>query len=263
MFNCKGANVNKACADIKLVNYKGAGAFTYGVEGAEGGPYASRYLHVPSPSSGLTLGRGYDMKDKTFTKIKNDLIKADIKPDQAEKIAKAAGKKGGDAEDIISNQTLGDFSIEPEQQNKLFKIAYEDAEKDVKRISGKDDVVSAYGATDFESLNPAIKEILVDLRFRGDYTGTSRKSLQPAIVSNNVSDFKKAVADLKGIPKDRMLKRLEYLDSALAEEKKNQVQKPFITQPPTSIKPLTQQQILNMPSMSTPPPLRKGGQAIA
>ena len=37
------------------------GKVTFNSEGTEGGFFHSRKLHVPTASSGLTLGRGYDM----------------------------------------------------------------------------------------------------------------------------------------------------------------------------------------------------------
>jgi hypothetical protein len=43
------------------------GLITFEAEGVENqsSPYHSRYFHVPTPSSGLTIGRGYDMKERT------------------------------------------------------------------------------------------------------------------------------------------------------------------------------------------------------
>lgn len=49
------------------------GVVTFDSEGTEGGLYHSRILHVPTETSGLTLGRGYDMKLKIGTQISADL----------------------------------------------------------------------------------------------------------------------------------------------------------------------------------------------
>ena len=45
------------------------GLLTYKAMGMEGGDFHSRKLHVPSDRSGLTIGRGYDMKEKSSYKI--------------------------------------------------------------------------------------------------------------------------------------------------------------------------------------------------
>lgn len=258
MFFCSGTNPDKACTDIQAVSYNGPGAFTYGVEGREGGPWASRYLHMPSSESGLTIGRGYDMKTKSETKIINDLVDVGVSKENAAKIAKAAGKKGGSAAAVIGQQSLGDFSITPEQQNKLFKKSYDEETKEVIRICTKKDVVATYGATDWDKLDPAIKDILVDLKFRGDYSPAVRKDLQKKIVDNDLQGFRDAVAAIKKVPQDRMDGRLAYLDAALEEQKKTKVLAPTLAGSgvpkagPAS----------STPVFGAPPPLRSGGAVV-
>jgi hypothetical protein len=44
------------------------GLLTWGAEGTEGGRFHSRVLQFPPGASGLTLGRGYDMKEPASTK---------------------------------------------------------------------------------------------------------------------------------------------------------------------------------------------------
>ena len=55
------------------------GKVTFESEGTEKGPYHSRILHVPSTTSGLTIGRGYDMKMKDYSKVQQDLITSGVK----------------------------------------------------------------------------------------------------------------------------------------------------------------------------------------
>src|SRR5690606_15881110 len=54
------------------------GGLTFDAEGTEGGKYHSRVLHVPGPSSGLTIGRGYDMGSKSAGEITTDLVAAGV-----------------------------------------------------------------------------------------------------------------------------------------------------------------------------------------
>lgn len=210
-----------ACTDIQAITYTGPGQVTFQSEGQEGGRYYSRYFSVPSPTSGLTIGRGYDMKEKLPATIKADFISIGVSEEQAQIISAASGKHGASASKFVVDHQLENFSITPQQQNALFKISYSGAVKDVQRISSKADVVGKYGATNFTTLSPAILDILVDLRYRGDYTGATRTHLQPAISANDLLAFRKAVANLKGVPYDRQKRRLEFLDSAIAENSKH------------------------------------------
>lgn len=51
---------------------------TFDAEGQEGGAYHSRKPHVPDSNSGLTIGRGYDIKQKTEAKITRDFTDCGI-----------------------------------------------------------------------------------------------------------------------------------------------------------------------------------------
>lgn len=153
------------------------GMVTWDSEGMEGGTYHSRKLHVPSKESGLTIGRGYDMKTKNAGTIVNDLTKAGVSKEDAETISGAAGKKGPDAEKFITDNKLENFEITQAGQKILFEGSYATEESEAKRLATKDDVTAKYGSTDWDKLDPAIKEMLVDLKFRGDYDGAAREKI--------------------------------------------------------------------------------------
>ena len=76
------------------------GMVTFDSEGSEGGFYHSRVLHVPTETSGLTLGRGYDMKTKTATKISAELLKAGVAAKIALRLGKASGRQGGNCQTV-------------------------------------------------------------------------------------------------------------------------------------------------------------------
>ena len=147
------------------------GMVTWGAEGAEGGCYHSRKLHVPSSVSGLTIGRGYDMKTKSVSTISKDLTAAGVDVKSVAIIKSAAGLFGETASQFIIDKDLLDFQVTADAQKKLFKISYDLESDEVKRISGKSDVVLAYGKTDWDKLNSNIKDIVVDLKFRGTIPG--------------------------------------------------------------------------------------------
>jgi len=194
------------------------GKLTWDSEGQntdENALYYSLKLHVPTSESGLTLGRGYDMKEKSSTKIKNELIKAGVDSTNADTISKAAKLYGDSAKKFIINNKLSDFRISKEIEKKLFDISYEEKEKTVKRICTKDDVTKIYGQTNWDTLHPAIKEVLIDLCFRGDYDPDSRKVIQKHVAKNDLDSFaigiKKLSEKWPETIKERTRKRNEYL----------------------------------------------------
>ncbi|WDE04367.1 hypothetical protein SG34_023985 [Thalassomonas viridans] len=192
------------------------GLLTYEAEGMEGGPYHSRKLHVPGESSGLTIGRGYDMKEKSEDKIRADLLAAGVAPEQAGILGQAAGLSGTEAKAFIDKQGLSDFEITMEAQEVLFKQTYDELSRDVQRICDKADCVAAYGEVDWEGLDDKIKDVLIDLRYRGDYTPASRKLIQALVAANDLDGYKQVLTTRENwpnVPQDRFNRRMAFLES--------------------------------------------------
>ncbi|CAM2063984.1 hypothetical protein SCOR_01375 [Sulfidibacter corallicola] len=192
------------------------GLLTYEAEGMEGGPYHSRKLHVPSASSGLTIGRGYDMKEKQSSKIEGDLIEAKVPEPMAQTLARASGLAGQKAKDFIVGNQLEDFEISMESQEILFNLIYDELSKDVQRICNKPDCVAKYGPVDWTNLHPKIKDVLVDLRFRGDYTPKSRLLIQKIVSDNHLERFTASLTDQEAwrqVPPDRFQRRVDFLNN--------------------------------------------------
>lgn len=194
------------------------GGLTFDAEGQEGGRYHSRHYHVPSSGSGLTIGRGYDMKMRSKSEIRDDLIEAGVEPGAAALISQAAGMKGDQAEEFIEENGLEAAEISIEQQTALFNIEYARKEADTRRLATKADVTDAYGATNWEQLDATIKEVLIDLRFRGDYTPTSRRFIQKCVADNDLGAFAREIGDQANwpnVPEDRFQRRKAICDAAL------------------------------------------------
>lgn len=153
-----------------------AGQFTFDAEGNEGGSGQTRAPHWPKGASGVTIGRGYDMKQRTAAEIINDLTKAGVPSGVAKELSKAAKLSGEKAASFVAAHPFTELT--PSQQKALFVSAYQAVVDDVKRISAKADVVKLYGAVNWSALNPSIKAILFDLRYRGDYDAKSRGAIQ-------------------------------------------------------------------------------------
>ncbi|MGF1836407.1 pesticin C-terminus-like muramidase [Photobacterium sanguinicancri] len=190
------------------------GLLTWNAEGNEGGVYHSRKLHVPSESSGVTVGRGYDLRRKKSALIRKDLAAAGLKPEVISKLASAVGLKGKQAKQFIIDSDLVDYQVTVDAQRKLFKISYDFEASEVKRICTKSDVVKKYGNTDWGKLDFIIKEITIDLKFRGDYTPAAREYLQETIANNDLESFKRVITNRSlwaNVPGDRFNKRVKYV----------------------------------------------------
>ena len=197
----------------------GHGRLTFEAEGHEGGPWHSRRFHVPGPSSGLTIGRGYDLKLRSKTEIRDDLTAAGVAAETASLISQAAGLQGETAEEFIEENNLEDFEISPDGQRILFEVEYPRHEADTRRLATKADVTRAYGATDWDALHPVIREVLVDLRYRGDYTPTSRRIIQRCVAANDLATFAALICDRAhwpAVPEDRFDRRKKACETALA-----------------------------------------------
>lgn len=199
---------------ITAPNY---GVVTWASEGQEGGRYHSRKLHVPSPSSGLTLGRGYDCYRKSPSKIKSDLMLCGLGAREAELLGRASGLSGTAAAQFIIDNDLLDFQISPSQQKALFKVSYDEQATEARRICEKPDVKELYGETDWEKIHHVIREITIDLKFRGDYTRSSRKLIQTCIAGNDLVAFTRQLKDRSKwphVPPNRFERRAAFLDNA-------------------------------------------------
>ena len=63
----------------------------------------SNRLHWPGGASGVTLGPGYDMKERSESEITRDMIKIGVEATKAKSIAKGAGLKGDEAKKFCRN----------------------------------------------------------------------------------------------------------------------------------------------------------------
>ncbi|WP_225414543.1 pesticin C-terminus-like muramidase [Stigmatella hybrida] len=198
------------------------GQLTFDAEGLETrGAYFSREAHWPGGASGVTVGRGYDMKGRSEETVRSDLIAAGVPDADAELLAQGAGLEGKAASDFTKREDVAAIEITPAAQKELFTKVYDHYESEVERISNKDDTVAKYGSVDFDNLDPAIKDVAVDLLYRGDYKPSTRTEIQQHLVNNDLQGLHDLLADESkmtgdwGVPQDRFERRRDYLQAAL------------------------------------------------
>ena len=194
------------------------GQLTFDAEGMEErGKYFSRVPHAPGRWSGVTIGRGYDIGSRSEDEIVEDLGNSGVPMPVAQQLATCRGLKGARAKTFLEQQGLTDIEITPQAQKRLFIQTYQELAGDVLRICNKADVVAKYGSTDWANLDPLIRDVVVDLRYRGDYTGATRERVQPVMVAGDLEALKSLTEDesywvgSRGVPRDRFRRRKKYL----------------------------------------------------
>jgi hypothetical protein len=204
---------------VQAITAPARGRLTWDAEGTEGGAFHSRVLHVPSSASGLTIGRGYDMKHRGRPEIHGNLSAAGVPPVYAEKLSHAGGLAGAEAERFVIDRDLLDFEISPAAQLSLFMVTYTEHVKLAKSLADGTFARTEYGRVDWQRLEPAILDMLVDLRYRGDYTRRSMGFLQKHVVNNDLAAFAREIENVArwpGVPTDRRNRRIAFIDRAVA-----------------------------------------------
>ncbi|WP_130832320.1 pesticin C-terminus-like muramidase [[Erwinia] mediterraneensis] len=151
-----------------------AGLLTFRAEGNDrvNSRHFSRKIHYPgnagqcaSDGSGVTIGRGYDMGNRTRPQVLNDLIRAGIPVEQAKKIADGATLRYCEAMKFVKNNREEIGVISKESQLKLFENSYREyalrAEYFYRRR------VKNKNKTRWEDLNERIKDVFIDVYYQG------------------------------------------------------------------------------------------------
>jgi len=196
------------------------GQLTFDAEGQEGGRWHSRTPEIPGGASGVTIGRGFDIGQHSQSAALSALQGAGLSAEQAQAYSAAAGKSGAAARAWLKENESALQEISPAQQHALFEATYAEMSGDVQRISDKPDTVAAYGELDLKKSDPAIADLLVDLRYRGDYTSGSRKKVQPLATGGDLPGLAANLNDRskwQSVPQDRFDRRAAYATEAVEE----------------------------------------------
>ncbi len=197
------------------------GQLTFDAEGndVDTSIYFSRKPHIPMQrdgtvigQSGITYGRGLDIGQQTQPFVSNLLsaISENARP-LSDKMSSwlivGSGKKRDLAKDhlalINDSVPMDEQILTRKQQHFLFLSVYGDRESTTKRTieaaRGSRHVLAPPGKIIWDQLPTDVKEVLVDLTFRGDNHSKSRDSIIPTLVegleSGDYSAFKYLMSD--------------------------------------------------------------------
>lgn len=92
--------------------------FLYRHEALKG---VSNRLHWPGGGSGVTLGPGYDMRERTAAEITKTLLALGLNEEQAARVAQAAGKRGEEAR-VFASAYRTAVTLTYEQERNLLNL---------------------------------------------------------------------------------------------------------------------------------------------
>lgn len=189
------------------------GQFTFDAEGndIEGDLHFTRVAHAPPGASGITIGRGYDLGQRPNPE--KDLSLAGVGEPLFSWLIKAKHLRGDAARAYYRTapQNVREYVITRKQQFELFVRVYEDLKNNVIDISRRQ---KGYAPLDWDSLDSRVQDVVVDLRYRGDYHDKTRSFVQKPFVENDVSALRSALENKEnwpGVPDDRYRRRAGFL----------------------------------------------------
>ncbi|WP_042858409.1 pesticin C-terminus-like muramidase [Dickeya sp. NCPPB 3274] len=149
------------------------GLFTFNAEGDDipNSLYFSRKIHWPgNPSickdiaSGVTIGRGFDLGQRTQTESYYHLMSAGIPQDKAILISEGAGMHGCEASAFVMQNRDKVGEITHSQQANLFKLSFS---MYITRAKGFYNKYKNSNAVSWGDMNSRIKNIFIDMIYQG------------------------------------------------------------------------------------------------
>ncbi|MFI7856316.1 hypothetical protein ACIF8Z_04875 [Pseudomonas promysalinigenes] len=186
-FNPIGLLVNLGLVDDNDLRWLKVrrGQVTFDAEGNDypGNRYFSRMLHWPGGKSGVTLGRGYDMKHRAADDILFDLIAAGVEYEAAKRFSEGANLFGPGADEFVRRNKTAYGALTLRQQHALFEDivypVYEASAKSRYRVLA---AKMKSASPSWEELDSKIRDIAVDFTY---HQGSIFESQFPYIISND------------------------------------------------------------------------------
>ncbi|TKY81151.1 pesticin C-terminus-like muramidase [Pectobacterium polonicum] len=190
------------------------GKLTFNSEGnnVKGSKYYSRVIHYPERGglSGVTIGRGYDMGKRTRQEIYSDLTMAGISQEKATTISHSARLIGSQAKEFVRVNKDKVGEITEQQQISLFKYTYRSYVIRA-RSAYNQKTKDMREKPDWEELQPAIRDILIDVVYQG-YRGDT---IMLAATTNNIDDIISLIMNSSELRRDENSRnRVKYLNES-------------------------------------------------
>ena len=171
--------------EADLANLKvSIGQVTFDAEGNDvhGSKYYSRQLHWPGGESGITIGRGYDMRYRTRASVLTDLLVSGMKKEVAERFADGAGLSHQNAKAFVDQHRHEYGEISRRLQRRLFEdFVYPRYVEDAKRRY-ESYVATTPNAPSWDDLDTRVKDVAIDLTYQ---QGSVYRRQMPFIAENN------------------------------------------------------------------------------
>jgi hypothetical protein len=188
----------------------------------EGNDAQTSHIHwPPTASSGVTLGKGYDIGSRTSAQVIADLTAAGMGEGQATRIAAGAGLVGQAAGDFVARNSASIGTIPIEVQRRLLAsmlVAYTarardvatNPEADASNTNARGREVRAGAApgtfrmtpAQWDALHPSMVEFLTDLIYQGGYYRYDRVARVNAALlanqGNHLAQFRAVAALFQG-----------------------------------------------------------------
>ncbi|MGF1902031.1 pesticin C-terminus-like muramidase [Aliivibrio sifiae] len=203
--------------------------------------FFSRRAHVPNNkgvvigNSGITFGRGLDIGQRTKDEVKDIFAKVTLncKPlsqnllnwlkEGAGKVKQAAFEHYKTLDEKVPKE---EQLLTRKQQHFLFLEIYPFYEKRTEALLTKNDVRKAYDKDNifvWDKLPKKVKEVLVDLTYRGDNRSSTRKLFMPPLISDIKNDKTGTSSLFYKIMSDEMWKTTYYVDENRFTQRKNKL----------------------------------------
>ncbi len=144
--------------------------------------------HWPGGVSGVTIGPGYDMGGRTAAAIRADLGVAGLPAASINRFVETAGKTGSAANRWVTDHGRNVPPLTTDMSMALFNYVYPIYVGYTRTIIGN------WGGN-WDAYPQKMKEVLVDLRFRGDLANRHKPHLLPSITSADYRAFRAAIHD--------------------------------------------------------------------
>lgn len=171
----------------------------------------------------MTIGRGYDLGQQASANA--DLVQIGVTDPFKSWLVGSQGLSGAGAQSRFNSasEDIRNSTITRKQQYDIFMISYQRLEDDVKRICQKPDTIRVYHSNPqatpeqaWSDIPEKIKEILVDLRYRGDYTPRARSLIQRYAYSGDLNSFGNVLStrsNWQNVPEERFNQRVSFYES--------------------------------------------------